>query len=74
MRQSEKVLASLVDAWNQVVPEGAHAVVVRDDGTQLPTFTRSAAFIMGGHSAMVMVDGIAGAYAMERVIPVAQTP
>ncbi len=33
------------------------------------TKTRSEAFIMGGHSAMVMVDGVAGGVCLESVKP-----
>lgn len=56
-------------AWNAAHPVGTPVTVQRDLGALLETKTRSEAWVMGGHSAMVMVDGIAGGYMLERVTP-----
>lgn len=56
------------EAWNANVPVGQPVAVVRDDGTVLRTETRSSAWCLGDGSPVVKVDGIAGGYALERVI------
>lgn len=56
-----------VAAFNTTFPVGSPVWVRKDDGRQEATKTRSEAWVMGGHSAMVMLDGIAGGYACERV-------
>jgi len=54
--------------WNRLHPNpGVKVFVLRDDGTTLETVTRSAAWMLGGHSAVIMVEGIAGAYSLDRV-------
>ena len=62
---------ALVEEWNKLNPSiGTKVFVKRDDGTTLETTTRSAAWLMGGHSAMIMVEGIAGGYSLDRVTTV----
>lgn len=48
---------------------GTPVRVRRDNGDVLETVTRSEPWLMGGHSWMVMVEGIAGGYALHRVDP-----
>lgn len=67
MSQRTQDHAKAVFDWNQQFPEGTPVKVRKDDGSILETKTRSAAWLMGGHSAMVMVDGISGGYMLERV-------
>ena len=62
--------ADAVEAWNKKHPEGTDVSVRRDDGTATVTKTRSPAWLLGGHTAVVMVDGIAGGYLLERVSPI----
>jgi hypothetical protein len=38
-------------------------------GSELTTKTRSEAWVMGEHTPVVMVEGIAGGYALDRVTP-----
>jgi hypothetical protein len=59
-----------VQAWNRCNRVGDHVEVTLDDGTTKQTETRSQAWVMGGHSAMVMLEGVSGAYALHRVRPV----
>lgn len=59
-----------VDAWNRHRPIGTKVLVRKDDGSVLETTTRSLAWLMGGHSAMIMVEGIAGGYRLDRVKPI----
>lgn len=56
-----------VDAWN-----GRHETVVpvtyrKDDKSTVDTATRSKAFVLGGHTATIMVDGVCGCVALDRV-------
>lgn len=68
MRPTEKDLQQQVDAFNRAHPEIGTAVsVVRDNGTATLTTTRSAAFVMNGHSAVIMLEGISGCYLLSRV-------
>lgn len=58
----------LVINWNNKHPEGT-AVTVTLDGDQgtMESVTRSEAWMMGGHSAVILLEGIAGGYALDRV-------
>lgn len=67
-----KVQQALVDLWKEV-PEGAPVVVTRDLGEQFRTKTRSIPWLLGGHTAVIMVEGISGAYSLERVQRVVDT-
>lgn len=69
-RPSESVAAMerRVDEWNaehHVI--GAAVIITLDDGKEYQTFTRSAAQIMNGHSAVIWVEGISGCYLLDRV-------
>lgn len=55
------------DGFNAACPVGTRVSVQRDDGSTTYTATRSEAWILGGHTPVVMVKGIAGAYLLERV-------
>lgn len=57
----------LVTEWNRLNAEGTKVNVEKDDGSVLETVTRSQAWLMGEHTAVVLVDGIAGGYMLERV-------
>ena len=59
-----------VDAWNTHRPIGTSVAVKMDDDSTCLTKTRSEAWLMGGHTAMICVDGISGGYMLERVRPV----
>lgn len=64
-------LASLqrqVRDWNTAHPLPGVPVIVRlDDGSEKETRTQTEAMILGGHSAVIMLDGISGAYSLNRV-------
>lgn len=57
----------LVAAWNETHPVGCKVEVTRDRGETQQTTTRSEAQMLGGHTAVIWLDGIAGCYALERV-------
>lgn len=61
---------------NRISPEraaikaGDKVIVHKDDGSKFETTARSAPWNMGGHTWVVLVEGIRGAYALSRVQPV----
>jgi len=56
-----------VDAWNSQHKIGDKVIVLKDDGNQVETVTRSEAFVLSGHTAMISLVGISGCYLLERV-------
>lgn len=64
-RQYERVAQ-----WNARYPVGTAVTVERDNGACERTATRSEAWMLSGHTAVVMVDGIAGCYLLSRITPV----
>ena len=62
----------LVNDWNAQHPVGTRVTrykLINPLREPTATATRSAAWVMGGHSAMVMVMGVAGGVALESVVP-----
>jgi hypothetical protein len=60
---------SLVATWNKHWPAGTPCSVVKDLGEVVETRTRSHAWTLGHGAAVVLLEGISGGYALERVIP-----
>ncbi len=58
-----------VRKWNEAHDVGIEVVVRKDDGKLCNTTTRSEAQMLGGHTAVIWVQGIPGAYALDRVRP-----
>lgn len=56
----------LVEKWKDV-PEGTPVIVTKDDKSEVHTKTRSIPWLLGGHTAVIMLDGISGGYSLERV-------
>lgn len=61
-----------VDEWNANWNVGQRVRVTLDDGSVIETETRSEAELLGGHTAVIWVDGIAGAYRLDRCKSVAE--
>jgi hypothetical protein len=59
-----------VALWNAKRPPGTKVAVTLDSGEVRETKTRSAAEMLGGHTAVVWLDGIAGAYLLSRVMAI----
>lgn len=57
----------MVTDWNRQCPVGSKVLVRKDDRSTVETCTRSEAWEIGGHSALVSVEGISGGYDLERV-------
>ncbi len=58
---------SVVKAWNNAHELGASVIVTNDFGEEIPTKTRSCAELLGGHTPVIWLDGIAGCYDLTRV-------
>ncbi|EKE70870.1 hypothetical protein [Oceanibaculum indicum] len=56
------------DIWNRHYPVGTPVTATKDKGEKVETVTRSAAEVMGGHTAVIWLEGISGAYLLSRVI------
>jgi hypothetical protein len=63
---SPKKQQGMIDRWNATVPIGTPCEVRMDDGAIKTLPTRSTAWLMGGHSAMVMLEGISGGFQLQR--------
>lgn len=64
--------AKAADDFNARTPIGTPVEVRLDNGTTRRTRTRSGAFVLGGHTAVVMLEGITGGYLLERVVALTQ--
>lgn len=53
--------------WNDQYPVGTPCTVELDSGEIRATKTRNSAWMLSGHTAVVMLDGINGAYLLSRV-------
>lgn len=70
---SPAALKRQCEDFNRRFPVGHRVTVRKDDGTGMDTRTRSAAEVLSGHSAVIWLDGIAGCYLLDRVIPVIES-
>lgn len=68
-RRRAQDLDEQVSAWNAANPIGTKVILTRDNGTEEHTATRSAAWVLSGHTAVVMVDGRSGCYLLDRIRP-----
>lgn len=67
MRNSTEVMQSKCDAFNKMHPVGSKVIVVKDFGEQIETTVKYPAEILSGHTPVVWLDGISGAYLLDRV-------
>jgi hypothetical protein len=65
IKAMQKRQQALCDAWTH--GEGTPVTVRKDGGAEVETTTRSGAWMLGGHTAVIMLDGISGCYSLERV-------
>jgi hypothetical protein len=63
-----------VDRWNELHPVGTAVTVKKDSGAIVEAETTSEAYVLGGHSAVILVTGISGSYLLERVTPAPKKP
>ena len=48
-------------------PIGTAVILTKDDSSEVCTKTRSAPWILGGHTPVIMVEGIGGGYSLSRI-------
>jgi hypothetical protein len=65
--QATAKLQAKCDKFNAAHQVGAAVSVKLDGGEVRETVTNSEAQVMGGHSAVILLDGIRGCYDLERV-------
>lgn len=53
--------------WNAKHPVGCKVEVTLDDGSIKETQTASEAWVLGGHTAVIKLEGISGGYSLSRV-------
>lgn len=53
--------------WNLKHPIGSPVTVTKDGGAKVETRTTSEAYVMGGHTAVVHIEGVSGCYLLDRV-------
>jgi hypothetical protein len=68
--RSAAQLRRQIERWNSRVAVGTKICVRLDSGEARITTTRSEAYILSGHSAVIMLDGISGCYSLDRVVAV----
>lgn len=57
------------DEWNHQHPVGTAVLLTMDSGDEKRTKTRSEAWVLSGHTAVIQVEGVAGCYDLQRVRP-----
>ncbi|MBH1995216.1 MAG: hypothetical protein I8H90_22630 [Burkholderiales bacterium] len=72
-RKSAAQLQAACDKFNAAHQVGASVSVKLDGGEVRETVTNSEAQVMGGHSAVIWLDGVRGCYDLERVTAVKVT-
>lgn len=72
-RKSAAQLQAACDKFNAAHQVGASFSVKLDSGEVRETVTNSEAQVMGGHSAVIWLDGVSGCYDLERVTAVKAT-
>lgn len=65
-RKLEKLQAQC-DRFNAECPVGTEVLVKTDTQANIITKTRSAAYVLSGHTPVVFVEGISGCYLLDRV-------
>lgn len=66
-------LQAEVDRFNQNVPEGAPVRYRSSPGADpIDTVTRSDAWLLSGHTGVVLIEGVSGAVALEAIETIKQ--
>jgi len=66
VNDSQEVMQSKVDVFNEKCPVGSNVTVVKDFGEKFKTTVKHPAQILSGHTPVVWVVGISGCYLLER--------
>lgn len=60
----------MVDNWNTKHPVGTKVSYLKDNKESIVTYTKKEAFLLSGHTACVMLEGVSHVVALEKVSPV----
>lgn len=66
-KMAKRTMQEKVGEWNAKNLPGINVVVTEDDDTATRTTTRSEAYLLGGHTAVIMLEDRRGAYMLDRV-------
>lgn len=69
LKQLQVKASKACENWNGKHSVGDQVVVTKDLGEEIETITQSNAYVLSGHMAVIMLEGISGCYALERVRP-----
>lgn len=69
-RMSPTIAANAVAKWNFSFKPGQKVALVKDFGEVVEAHAESEAWLMGGHTAVILVNGISGGYLLSRVVAV----
>ena len=70
---SKAKLESICGEFNARCPVGTEVHLINDLGQVEHTRTRSEAWVLGGHSPVIMVEGRSGGYDLTRITPSGQS-
>ncbi len=73
-RQTVAEMTRQIEVFNEKVAVGDPVAYRRDDGELFHTKTRSAAYILSGHTAVIFLEEMAGAVLLSRVNPFWKEP
>jgi len=62
-----KMTQAQVDEWNKTFPEGSPCFLLKDNGTEILTRTRSSAWLVSGYHPVVLVSRFTGGYSLDRL-------
>lgn len=60
-------MQAAIEEYNRAVPIGTEVIVTKDDGKKIRTKTRSAAWVLGGHTPVIMIEGVTGCFLLDRI-------
>jgi hypothetical protein len=69
MAKSLAKLQKQCDEWNAAHPVGTAVICNKDFVGDVPTKTRSEAYVLSGHSPVIFLEGISGCYHLSHVRP-----
>lgn len=68
-KRSARNLQAKVDNWNAANAVGTPIKYKDDHGKIIESKTTSEAWVLGGHSAVIKIEGRSGCYDFERILP-----
>jgi len=66
-KESVEKLQDQVDTFNGFYEEGTPVLYTDDFGNKIETKTRSKAWVLGGHTPVIQIEGRAGCFLLNRI-------